>query len=168
MRISELLAVQVKHIFLPRERVNMLLPKSKTDQLRQGHIVMIAKAGIFYCPVTWLKKYLKVSSLIHQPESFFLCRLFKVKKCHRASGIKPISYTTATKSFLKFFEWLTNERGNYGLHSLRSRGASAVANSGVTDGEIRKHGSWSVNSSRDMYIKDEMTKRLRVSKSLNL
>ena len=168
MRISELLAVQAKHISFHRDRVDILLPKSKTNQLREEHIVMIAKTGIFYCPVTWLKKYLNVSGLIHQPESFLLCRFFKVKKVHRASGLKPISYTTTRESFLKFFEPLTKHTGNYGLYSLRSEGVSAVTNYETTDREIRKHGRWSANSSRERYIKDETAKRLRVSKSLNL
>ena len=137
MRISELLAVQVIHISFHWDRVDILLTKSKTDQLREGHIVMMAKRGIFYCPVIWLKTCLKVSSLIHQPESFLLCQFFKVKKGHSVSGLKPISYTRARESFLKFFEPLTNETGNNGFHSLRSGGASAAENSGATDREIR-------------------------------
>ena len=56
----------------------------------------------------------------------------------------------------------------FGLHSLRSGGASAAANSGVSDRLIGKHGRWSSNSSRDGYIKDSKLKRLSVTKSLGL
>ena len=56
----------------------------------------------------------------------------------------------------------------YGLHSLRSGGASAAANNGVSDRQIAEHGRWSSNSSRDGYIKDNPEKRFKVSKCLGL
>ena len=56
----------------------------------------------------------------------------------------------------------------YSLHSLRSDGATAAANSGVSDRLIAKQGRWSSNSSRDGNIKDNPAKRFKVSESLGI
>ena len=44
-------------------RVEILTPKSKTDPLREGNIVHIAKTETTVCPRFWMLKYLKVSKL---------------------------------------------------------------------------------------------------------
>lgn len=48
------------------------------------------------------------------------------------------------------------------LHSLKSEGASAVANAGVY------HGCWCSESAKDGYIKDSVPALMSVSKSLKL
>ena len=60
----------------------------------------------------------------------------------------------------------------FGTHSLRSGGATAIAESmkGIPGGDrlLRLQGRWKSDTSRDMYIKDSMTNRLSVTKSLQL
>ena len=41
MRISEFFSMQIKHIELTEEYVKILLPKSKTDQSREGHFLYV-------------------------------------------------------------------------------------------------------------------------------
>ena len=57
---------------------------------------------------------------------------------------------------------------NFGLHSLRSSGASAAANNGISDRLISKQGRWSSEKARNGYIKDSVVKRLTVSNTLEL
>ena len=168
LRINELLGIQIKHISMFGDHVEILLPNSKTDQLREGHIVMISRTGSSACPVFWLQKYLSLSVLQNNPENFLFCRMSKTKVGHKADGRKPISYTTAREDFTQRMGRITKDGKKYGLHSLRSGGASAAANCGVSDRKIRKHGRWVSTASRDRYIKDSMERRLDVSKSLNL
>ena len=57
---------------------------------------------------------------------------------------------------------------NYGLHSLRSGGASAAAQHGVSDRLISKQGRWASESARNGYIKDSLESRLSVTRALGL
>ena len=54
----------------------------------------------------------------------------------------------------------------FGLHSLRSGGATAVANAGVNDRLFKRHGRWSSDKAKDGYVKDNLEALLSVSKSL--
>ena len=95
--------------------------------------------------------------------------MFKTKKGYNAHGKYSISYSTARLTFLQHLSVVTKEKTeDFGLHSLRSGGASAAANEGVPDRLISKQGRWSSTSSRDGYIRDNATKRFKVSNSLGL
>jgi len=54
----------------------------------------------------------------------------------------------------------------YGTHSFRSRGAAKAANSGVGERVFQRHGRWKSVSAKDGYVKDNITSRISVSKSL--
>ncbi len=169
LRISELLEIQVKHIIFEENCVKITIEKSKTDQLREGHIIFISKTGNKTCPVTWLLKYLELSGLYAQPDSYIFCKFVSTKTGHIAKGNHPITYDTARKTFQRYVSCIPNiDPKKFGLHSLRSGGASAAARYGVTDRMIRKHGRWSTISSRDRYIKDSAKARLGVSQNLGL
>ena len=56
----------------------------------------------------------------------------------------------------------------YGNHSFQSGGASRAANSGVNDRVFQRHGRWKSVAAKDGYVKDDMSSRLAVSKSLGL
>ena len=56
----------------------------------------------------------------------------------------------------------------FGLHSLRSGGATAAANSGVADRLFKRHGRWKSELAKDGYVKDSLCNRLQVSKGLGL
>ena len=74
-----------------------------------------------------------------------------------------------TKSGHKgYISEITTTPESFGLHSLRSGGASAAANSGISDRLISKQGRWSSEKARNGYIKDIVVKRLIVSNTLGL
>ncbi|XP_057308176.1 uncharacterized protein LOC130646057 [Hydractinia symbiolongicarpus] len=50
--------LKVKDLEDKQDSFEISVKKSKTDQLREGHIVYIAHTGNSTCPVTWLRKYL--------------------------------------------------------------------------------------------------------------
>ena len=56
----------------------------------------------------------------------------------------------------------------FGLHSLRSGGASAAANAGVPVRWFKRHGRWLSENAKDGYIKDKLEDRLSVSRNLGL
>ena len=79
LRISELLDIQVKHVSIFKDRAEILLPNSKTDQLREGHIVHIARTDSKTCPVKFLENYLKLTNLSTDQEAYIICKLAKTK-----------------------------------------------------------------------------------------
>ena len=56
----------------------------------------------------------------------------------------------------------------FGLHSLRSGGATAAANAGVNDRLFKRHGRWRTDKAKGGYVKDNLDVLLSVSKSLEL
>lgn len=168
MRISEILSLKIKDISFVEEGLKVFVETSKTDQLREGHIIHISKTGKACCPVYWLKQYLSIANLEFQPESFLICRLAKTKVGHNAIGKYNISYSTIWSNFRDHLSVLTDDEKQYCTHSLRSGGASEAANNDVTDRLISKHGRWKSQGCRNRYIKDKPSKRFSVSKSLGI
>ena len=167
-RISELLNLKIKNLTRTENSYEIFIEESKTDQLREGNIVYIAETGNRTCPVHWLDVYLNKTKLINQPESYLICRLAKTKVGHNAIGSQAITYQTARNTFNEHLKIITSDSSTFGLHSLRSGGASAAANLGVSDRLIGKHGRWSGSTSRDVYIKDSKESRLDVGKNLGI
>ena len=69
---------------------------------------------------------------------------------------------------LEMLEAIGLDKKKFGLHSLRSGGASAAANAGVPDRCFKRHGRWKSENAKDGYIKDTLKERLSVSKSIGL
>ena len=67
-----------------------------------------------------------------------------------------------------FFQSFVPEIKKFGLHSLRSGGATACANLGIADKLLKKHGRWRSETAKDGYVKDSLPDRLSVSKNLGL
>ena len=122
--------------------MKILIPKSKNDQVREGHIVFISRAQNEFCTVRWVEQYLQDTGLAEQQDSFLMCRLAPV--CEELSP------------------------GSYGLHSLRSGGASTAINNGVSERLVGKHGRWKSGYSRDRYLKDDKKSRLSVTRAMKL
>ena len=118
LRISELLDIQIKHISFHNEHMEITVPKSKTDQLREGHVVFISRTRSERCPVSWTEKYLSTTGLNINPENHLVSCLAKTKKGHNAIGTIPVSYTRNRESFLELLSPLSCEgwdKHAYGL-----------------------------------------------------
>ena len=170
LRISELVEIQVRHLRFHDAHLEITIPKAKNDQVRQGHIVHIARSNSRFCPVHWLQKYLQETGLDSNDANYVISRLAKTKTGHKAHGHRPLSDTTVRDIFNKDVAPICEkvEPGHYCLHSLRSGGASAAINNGVSERLIGKHGRWKSGFSRDRYLKDGKKQRLSVTKSLGL
>ena len=58
----------------------------------------------------------------------------------------------------------------YGLHSLRSGGATSVVsyNPNLSERVLKLHGRWKSDAAKDMYILEDVSKRLQVTCHLGL
>ena len=79
-----------------------------------------------------------------------------------------LGYTRLRELFLSKLSELCFDPKQFGLHSLRSGGASAAANAGVLDWLFKRHGRWHSESAKNSNVKDSMTALMSVSESLNL
>ena len=79
-----------------------------------------------------------------------------------------ISYTRVREIVLEKLSEFGLDRKQFGLHSLRSGGASTAACAGVPDRLFKRHGRWRSENAKDGYVKDSVENRLSVSKRIGL
>ena len=117
-----------------RVTLEILVPKSKTDQHREGNIVYISRVSSECCPVNFLEKYLQKANIeiSKDCETPLIGRIFKTKKRHKTSKTQGISYSRIREVLKDYITDITANPEKYGLHSLRAGGTSAAANNGVT------------------------------------
>ena len=56
----------------------------------------------------------------------------------------------------------------FGLHSLRSGGATAAVAATVDDKFFKKHGRWKTDKAKDGYVKENILERLSVTQNIGL
>ena len=120
MKISKLVDIQVKYLAFSNEHLEISVPKSKPDQLRQGHVLHIPRSNSPYCPVQWLTDYLNRADLINDQENFVISRLVKTKTGHNAHGQRQLTTLTVREIFYRDIRPVCNtiKPGPYSSHSL--------------------------------------------------
>ena len=117
--------------------------KSKNDQLRKGDEVDISQLSGSAFPVELLKRYLAMFKVPPDSKDVIFKLISKGKgSCKLVAPDKPISYSTFRRPFRKDLQSLGVEPSKFGLHSLRSGGATMAANNGVNDWVFQRHGRW--------------------------
>jgi len=168
LRFDELINLRPCDFDIQTSMMSVKIVRSKTDQLRQGDSVVIARTGTSTCPVAMLESYLTKSATPLNDERF----LFRPIQCTkngevlRSSG--RISYSCLGELFKKKLKSLGFPAKLFGLHSLRAGGATAAANAHVPDRLFKRHGRWRSENAKDGYVKDNLEARLSVSKKLGL
>ena len=169
-RIDELLTVQLKDLTIKSAHLEIFLEVSKSDQHRDGNTIYVSRnENTKFCPVNLVERFLSLSNVTStsNPECFLIPRLIKIKKGHKIHLFEGISYTRAREIFKEKMEE-AEIKGNFGLHSLRSGGASAAAQNNVNERLISKHGRWASDRARNSYIKDSIEYRLTISRKLGI
>jgi hypothetical protein len=57
---------------------------------------------------------------------------------------------------------------DFGVHSFRSGGATAAANSGIPNRLFKRHGRWKSEASKDDHIKDDLKRIFSVTQNWGL
>jgi hypothetical protein len=63
---------------------------------------------------------------------------------------------------------LSNNVKYFGVHSFRSDGATAAANSSIPDRLFKRPGRWKLETTKDDYIKDDLKRIFSVSQNVGL
>ena len=169
-RYNELAKIRECDVCFFREHLEIFVESSKTDQYRDGAVVVIARTGTDCCPVAMLERYMCIANIspANPSESYLFRRLVSTKNGQKLRDSANLSYTRARELVLTMLESIGLDRKQFSLHSLRSGGASAAANAGVPDRYFKRHGRWLSESAKDGYIQDKLEERLSVSKKLGL
>ena len=140
--------------------LNIWVDKSKTDQQRKGHhIVLAAQADPRLCPVAWYTRYLSMrdSTAVH---------LFHGSRATDSRTV-PMGSTTACDRLKKWVAWLGLDPRLYGSHSCRRGGATSASAKGVSKRLIKRHGRW-ISDCVELYIVESLHSKLQVSQSIFL
>ena len=169
-RYNELARIKECDIQFFEEHLEIFVESSKTDQYRDGAVVVIARTGTNYCPVAMLERYMRLANIstTNLSENYLFRRLISTKNGQKLRDSANLSYTRARELVLTMLESIGLDRKQFSLHSLRSGGASAAANAGVPDRCFKRHGRWRSESAKDGYVQDKLEERLSVSKKLGL
>ena len=155
-------------VMVMKEMAKVSLPRSKTDQLRQGHEVLIARTSTPTCPVAMLECYMVAAEVTLTSDLYLFRGICKGKAGEKLRPRGCLSYTTVRELFRKKLVDLEHSPEGFGLHSLRARGASAAAQAGIPDRLFKQHGRWSSDSAKDGYIEDSKENCLSVSKNIGI
>ena len=90
--------IKEKHIKIQESHLEILIPKSNTDQHREEHISRIKSE---YCLVKYLEVYLQKAKLdiSNENASPLIYLIFKTKSAHKISKTKRISYSRIRETF---------------------------------------------------------------------
>ena len=147
----------------------LFIQKSKTDIYRDGNRIIIARTGNNLCSVKNLEFYLQWVGNDHKLD-FYLFRILTKYNDHyifRKENV-PLCYTRMREPFIQAFKPFVSDIKSYGLHSLRSGGATVACNFGVPDRLFKRHGRWRSENAKDGYVKDSFNDLLFVSKNLGI
>ena len=149
----------------------LTIEKSKTDVYREGNKLYIARTNTNTCPVVMTERYIKLAGLVISSDQFLFRNLSYCKNSNMyklRTDNRPLSYTRAREIILDAFSRIGLNKSLFGLHSLRSGGATSACASGVSDRVFKKHGRWRSEKAKDGYVKETLTDKLYVSKHLGI
>ena len=148
------------------------MPNSKTDVYREGNYVYIATLENTYCPAAILRRYIEAANLDLSSHLPLFRPLTKNKSgCYSLRNGK-LSYTRCREIFKTSLKDLGYDREEYGLHSLRSGGATAVisnnASKAVSERLLKLHERWKTDEAKDIHVLETECNRLSVTKYLGI
>ena len=163
LRWDDLPRLSVDSFYFADSHVAIFLEKWNNDQFRQGSWVFVARCSTPPCPVQIVERFLRVAK--HSKGSpLFRCVL------HTKRGVclrqEAISYSRAKELIKKELEKEGLDPAKFGIHSLRSGGASAAAALGVPDRLFQRHGAWRSEKAWNNYVKELLESLLLVTKSI--
>ena len=170
-RYNELGNIAPVHLEFFPDYLRVFVPRAKNDIYREGNYVYIKRLNSQYCPVALLERYIFMGNidLSSSVVLFRPVRFFKSTNSYKLYGVK-LSYTRCREIFKECLKEVGVNHKLYGLHSLRSGGAtSAVSyNPSLSERVLKLHGRWKSDTAKDMYILEDVSKRLQVTSQLGL
>lgn len=135
-RRSELVAICMDHINWQPNGIEILIPKSKTDQLNTGQYCAIPNGNEQLCAVRALKAWIERADI---KEGFIFRRI------HRGNKVSDTNMATATvNEILKKYAHAAGVENalSFSSHSMRRGLATTASRDGVSLPAIMRQGRW--------------------------
>lgn len=165
LRWSELRDLRACDLRFCATHMSIFLDRRKNDQFCQGSVVRVARLPSSSCPVKLLELFLERGE--HRPSQSLFCLCQKLGAGYKLRQA-ALSYSRAREQFRQMISGLGLDSNEFGLHSLRSGGASQAARSGVSGRVWRRHGGWHSIQAADGYVGESLENTLVVSRNLAL
>ena len=167
LRFDDLKKVSRNSCTFSQDCLSIHLPSSKSDQFRQGSDIVIARSGKDTCPVRVAERYF---AALGDPSdcSLPVLRRLQVSKRGLIPTSYPLSYSRTREIVLDAIKPFVPDISKYGLHSMRSGGASAAFNAQVPPFLISRQGRWSSDKARNKYLQIDSKSKLLASTSLGI
>tara|TARA_R110000868_G_scaffold42000_11_gene142545 strand:- start:168 stop:1130 length:963 start_codon:yes stop_codon:yes gene_type:complete len=147
-RRSELAAIHWEHVSFVPEGMEILIPRSKTDQDGEGRVCAIPFGNETLCAVSALKRWQEMSGLTTGPTFRSVSR----KNMIATRALSPVSAGLIVKQ-LAIACHLPNAN-DYSGHSLRRGFATAASQKGATLTAIMRQGRWKNERTVNGYIEE--------------
>ena len=115
-----------------------------------------------------LDKYIKLAGTSEGDEFLFRALQLKGGVHCLSSNNKPLSYSRVRELFKFSLDSIGVDKDKFGLHSLRSGGATSAANNSVPDRLFKIHGRWKSENVKDGYVQVTVKDKLSVSSNLGI
>lgn len=166
LRYDEVSRLKCCDVVINSDYMLLFIESSKTDKYRDGAWLPISRTFNPTCPVSNLENYARLGDIKFSGNEI-LFRDLTNKRGKTVFKRSPLSYSRVRELVKEAFEGFIDTK-IIGTHSLRAGGATAAANAGVPDRIFKRHGRWLSDRAKDGYIKDDIQKRLSVSRSLGI
>ncbi len=147
-RRSELVAIHWEHVTFSLRGVEILIPRSKTDQEGEGQVCAIPYGNSMLCPVTALNRWREESGISSGP---IFRRFLKGNKISE-EAISPNSVNKIIKAVA--IRCGLPQAEKYSGHSLRRGFATAASQKGAPFGAIMRQGRWRHEGTVHGYIEE--------------
>lgn len=147
-RRSELVAMRWEHVIFVPQGIEILIPRSKTDQEGKGNVCAIPYGNSVLCPVTALYHWREKSNALVGP---IFCQILKGNKV-TTHAISPNSLNKIIKTLAMTCQLPKAE--NYSGHSLRRGFATTASQKGASFSAIMRQGRWRHEGTVHGYIEE--------------
>jgi integrase len=167
LRSDELLSITFNDVKFEKTHMELYIAKAKTDQLREGRSVLVAKLESKFCPVSIVQSYyLKAQKYSKLTDFLFRRIIIQKKEAILYSKNVKITYSNLRDIVVRKVGQIGLCSKNYGTHSMRAGGSTLAANNGVPDRLFQRHGRWASVEAKNGYIKDNTEAKLSVTKAM--
>lgn len=148
LRRSELVAIEAGHIGWTPEGIEIMLPRSKSDQLGEGIVKAIPYSDGPCCPATALRAWLDAAGIAVGPVFRSISKWGVVASTGLGEGsVNTILEDCATLAQLDYVPDLSS-------HSLRRGMATSAHRAGADFRDIKKQGGWRHDGTVQGYIEE--------------
>ena len=169
LRFDELIHIRACDITIDGVMAKIHIPRSKTDQFRQSSEVVIVRSSSKTCLVNMVECYMSMAALDKDSKQLLFREITSTKAGEKLRPSGGLSYTTLRELFKKKqLSELGYPSEQFGLHSLRSGGATAAATAGVPGRLFKKHVRWKSENAKDGYVEDSLDSWFSVSRQKGL